>query len=78
MPPPPACKAAKSTIKPNKATPAPMSESTTYFHAASSASRVFSKETSSAEHSVVSSTTIQTSVGSANTGMASIEKMKRL
>ena len=58
--------------------PAPMSESTTYFHAASSASRVFSNETSSAEQSVVNSTTIQTSVGSASSGMASIEKMKRL
>ncbi len=78
MSPPPACMAANSTRKPNKATPAPMSDSTTYFHAASSASRVFSKETSSAEHSVVSSTTIHTSVGSASTGMASMEKIKRL
>ena len=70
--------AANSTIKPNNATPAPISDSTTYFHAASSASRVLSKETSSAEQSVVSSTTIHTSAGSASTGMASMEKMKRL
>ena len=58
--------------------PAPISESTTYFQAASNASRVFSNETSNAEHNVVNSTTIQTSVGSARTGIASIEKMKRL
>ena len=55
-----------------------MSESNTYFHAASSAECVLSKETSSAEQSVVNSTTIQTSVGSAAIGTASIEKMNRL
>jgi hypothetical protein len=75
---PDACIAANKTRKPNSAMPAPMSESTTYFHAASNASRVFSNETSSAEQSVVNSTTIQTSVGSARTGMASMEKTNRL
>lgn len=42
------------------------------------ASLVFEKQTSIAEHTVVNSTTIQTSVGSESTGMARIEKRNRL
>ncbi len=57
---------------------APMSERVTYFQAASSASRVFSKLTRRAEDSAVSSTKIQTRVGSTVSGMASIAKRNTL
>lgn len=75
---PDACIAENNTRKPNSASPAPINDSKTYFHAASSASRVLSKETSSAEQSVVNSTTIQTKAGYASTGIATIEKTNKL
>jgi hypothetical protein len=64
--------------KPSRARTAPSVVSTTYFHAASSASGVSSKPTRNADNKVVSSTATHIKATLANTGTASIDRTNRL